>query len=143
MKLAGNKIHVAEVFLINKEKRILLQLRDNKRGIAGRGRWGVFGGRRKEKESYSDCIKREVEEELGLKLRSPKLLQKTIDEKKPFLYEHHLFYDFLGSENPRLKEGRHMRFFTLEELESKKDKVPWFYVYRKALSKLSIILSKK
>ena len=54
------------VGIIVKNKKILLQLRDNKKNIIFPNRWGFFGGEVNNNESHYKAIKREMFEELNI-----------------------------------------------------------------------------
>ena len=55
------------VGIILKNKKILLQLRDNKKDIIFPNRWGFFGGEVNINEDHNFAIKRELNEELNIK----------------------------------------------------------------------------
>ena len=55
------------VGIILKNKKILLQLRDNKKDIIFPNRWGFFGGEVNINENHNFAIKRELNEELNIK----------------------------------------------------------------------------
>src|SRR5881396_885748 len=50
--------------------RYVLQLRDNKPGIAAPGLWALFGGAVEQNEAPEEAVRREVYEELGLKVET-------------------------------------------------------------------------
>src|SRR3954468_22760792 len=56
----------AAVFLLTKDRRLILQLRDNKPGINYPGMIGAFGGSADHGETPADCALRELAEETGL-----------------------------------------------------------------------------
>jgi len=58
---------LATLCFICKDGKILLQRKAN--GRFGAGKWNMPGGKVKENESIQDAVKREVEEETGLKLK--------------------------------------------------------------------------
>ena len=51
--------------IINCDRKVLLQLRDEKEGIFHPGYWGLFGGEVDEDETPSDALCRELVEELS------------------------------------------------------------------------------
>ena len=55
------------VGIIVKNKKILLQLRDNKKNIIFPSSWGFFGGEINANEDHNKAIKRELFEELNIK----------------------------------------------------------------------------
>ena len=56
---------IAAAILIGTCGRLLLQQRDDKSGILYPGRIGLFGGHRQGKETFLDCVQREIHEETG------------------------------------------------------------------------------
>ena len=56
---------VASAIMIDTQGRFLLQQRDEAPGIAQPGKIGLFGGHRKNGETYLQCVVREVYEEIG------------------------------------------------------------------------------
>ena len=62
------------LILENKEGKILLQLRDDKKKIKYPNCWGTFGGWIKTSEKPLKAIKREIKEELGYKLKEPEYI---------------------------------------------------------------------
>ena len=67
MSNAETKAQVAGVIL-HRDGRVLLQHRDDKPDIAYPGAWAIFGGFIEPGETPEDAARREVEEELGLRL---------------------------------------------------------------------------
>ena len=64
------------VIIIENEKgEILLQLRDDKPTIPYPNKWVLFGGRAEENESFEEAIKREMQEEIELDLKTFKLFR--------------------------------------------------------------------
>lgn len=102
------------IILYDKNKKILLQHRSDDAPTEA-GKWGFFGGRIEEKETPLECVKRECEEELGYKLKNPKLVHEKVignSEKHIFIEE----YD--PSKNLNLKEGKDMRWFSFEDVKN-------------------------
>ncbi|HTE20616.1 MAG TPA: NUDIX domain-containing protein [Armatimonadota bacterium] len=64
------KPRVAGVIL-HREGRVLLQHRDDNPAIRWPGAWAIFGGHVEEGEEPEDAARREIEEELGLRLDGP------------------------------------------------------------------------
>ncbi|MBU1501363.1 MAG: NUDIX domain-containing protein [Nanoarchaeota archaeon] len=121
----GREIVSAGVIL-QLDKRIILQLRDNKRGLVYSNMWGVFGGQVEEKECPSQAAVREMEEELNITL--------TENEIKSFFeYDmpegkggNHLF---LANVKPHLedmivKEGQRAGIFSRKEMRNLPNLVP-------------------
>jgi 8-oxo-dGTP pyrophosphatase MutT (NUDIX family) len=62
----------AAAALIVVDHRYLLQLRDQKPGLFYPGHWGLFGGACDPGEAPDDALRRELHEELGLSISSPR-----------------------------------------------------------------------
>ncbi len=101
------------IILFDKNKKILLQHRDNNASVFP-NKWGFFGGRIEKEETPLDAVKRECMEELGYKLENPKLiLKKNVDER-----EFHIFIEkFNPSKKLTLKEGNGMSWFEIKDLK--------------------------
>jgi 8-oxo-dGTP diphosphatase len=56
---------IASAILIGTCGRILLQQRDNVQGVRFPGKVALFGGHREEDETFLECARREVHEEVG------------------------------------------------------------------------------
>ena|SRR3990167_6105726 len=103
---------MVSIILIDKNKKILLQLR-TKDAKKYPGTWGFFGGGIEPGETPVETVKRECFEELGYKLKNPKLiLQKEVNNKKFFLFLEK--YD--GVQKLILNEGEKMGWFKIEEI---------------------------
>ena len=63
----------AAVFLLTKDRRLILQLRDDKPGIHYPGMITSFGGGAEPGETPTDCALRELAEETGIKARAEDL----------------------------------------------------------------------
>ena len=53
--------------------RLLLQVRDNLPRVSDPGKISLFGGQREGKESFLECVVREIQEEIGLYLPPERL----------------------------------------------------------------------
>lgn len=60
---------IAVGLIVAEDGRMLLQLRDNKPGLTGAGKWGFFGGHVEPDEAPSEAFLREMSEELGWRPR--------------------------------------------------------------------------
>lgn len=67
-KVKGDVIDGINYILVNKEGKILLQKRDNRKGIRCPGEWCIPGGRVDKGENPEETLLREVKEETGLKI---------------------------------------------------------------------------
>jgi 8-oxo-dGTP diphosphatase len=130
-------IEVCEVLILDDKNRVLLQLRDKNPKINGSAKWGVIGGSKELGESSLECIKREVQEELGLDI-DPIFINEIEDTGDNKIYRHFI-YSLLYKGDIKsifLKEGQEIRFFTLREI-IELDTVEWFNrVYFSAIEKL-------
>ena len=98
--------------IIKRDNKYILQLRDDKKNIKNPGKWGTFGGGIEKKESSLDAIKRELKEELRLKILNPKLfLKMKLKNKKYFIYK-----IILKNENLKLMEGKAIGKFSLFQI---------------------------
>jgi 8-oxo-dGTP diphosphatase len=70
VRVGGGSTRVAGVILY-REGKVLLQHRDDKPTIRWPGTWAIFGGHVEEDETFEDAARREVWEELELRLDGP------------------------------------------------------------------------
>jgi len=97
------------VGIILKNKRFLLQLRDNKKNIIFPNKWGFFGGEVNINEHHHTAIKRELYEELNIKnFRTLKFINSHFDPKYNSIF---YIYKIVLDENIILKEGADCDFF--------------------------------
>ncbi len=102
------------IIFINDRKEILLLLRDDKDTIPYPNMWDLPGGHVESGESAEECIIREMEEEMGLKLKDFKLTSvMEFDDRIE-----HTFWkrDNLNINKIDLKEGQCLKWFTREEV---------------------------
>jgi 8-oxo-dGTP diphosphatase len=59
---------IAQVLLFDRDRKLLIYLRDDKPDIPFPNHWDFFGGHVEEKETPEDALVREVKEELGIEL---------------------------------------------------------------------------
>lgn len=128
-------MQASAIILINKDKQILLQKRDHNT-IRYPGRWGFFGGGIENNETPEECVLRECYEELGYNLKNPKLVHKgttnLILKQYVFVEE----YDPL--KKLILGEGEEMKWFSLGEVNSNKEVIPFV---RKILNKIKDVIN--
>src|SRR5262245_11013131 len=87
MGRAGRPRRVAGVIL-HQAGRVLLQHRDNDPGIAWPGAWAIFGGHLEDGEEPEDAARREIEEELDLRLEGRLAL---VCRHQDATHERHIF----------------------------------------------------
>ena len=108
------------ICIILKNKKLMLQLRDNNKNILFPNKWGFFGGGVKVGENPIYSVKREMNEELNLKnFKSLKFINNYFDSKTDSLF---YVYILRLKEKFELKEGEDYNFFfEYEYLKKKKN----------------------
>jgi len=97
------------VGIIFKNKKLLLQLRDNKKNIIFPNSWGFFGGEVNINEDHDRAIKRELFEELQIKkFRTLKFINSYFNSKYKCVF---FIYSLKLEENIILKEGCDYDYF--------------------------------
>ncbi|MBD3282502.1 MAG: NUDIX domain-containing protein [Candidatus Portnoybacteria bacterium] len=103
-------------FLLSKDGKILLQLRDDNKEIPYPDQWNLIGGACFDGEDPDDAIIREIKEEIGFE---PNDISKILINYSPGGVERHWyvasFFEDINSID--LKEGQEIRLFSLEEME--------------------------
>ena len=109
------------VIIKNSDGRVLLNLRDNKPGIAFPNYWTLPGGRVESDEATDQAASRELYEETGLRLplSSWKIYERSHPEVN-IVVEQHVFVGEINDANPRmiLGEGQALQFFGRHEILS-------------------------
>lgn len=103
------------IIFFNGKREILMLLRDDIPSIPYPGKWDLVGGH-VEDETVVECITREVDEELGLKIGEPPLFDVTdFDDRveTTFFLEREIRIDEIN-----LTEGQRLKWFALDELFS-------------------------
>lgn len=113
---AARKPAGTSLIFVNSRRQVLLLLRDDKPEIKYPGMWDIPGGQLEENETPAQCIKREMDEELGLSIEDFHLF-----EVKEF--PDRLEYTFwtegdLDVEGITLMEGQKLCWFSEEEAAS-------------------------
>jgi 8-oxo-dGTP diphosphatase len=110
------------VGIILKNRRLLLQLRDNKKNIIFPNTWGFFGGEVNINENHFLAIKRELYEELNIKnFQSLKFINHHFETKYNCIF---YVYKISLNENIILKEGADYDFFSeYQVLKGKKSNI--------------------
>jgi 8-oxo-dGTP pyrophosphatase MutT (NUDIX family) len=103
--------------ILHREGRVLLQHRDDDPGIRFPGHWSLFSGHVEDGETPEDGARREIEEELGLRLADPLALayHGEDDTRERFIYEAALP---VPPELLVLREGQGMALLAEEELDA-------------------------
>lgn len=115
----NKKREIAVIALYDNEGRILLQ---DRQGISKAGeQWGFFGGSIEKGETPESALIREIQEELGFKLKRFELLTKY-KVIFPYNKSYNKIWLFIGPLDNKLqiitqKEGRGMKLFTTNEAQ--------------------------
>ena len=108
--------HTVKAVIYSKDK-ILLQLRDQKPNIFYPGVWGLFGGGVDDGEKPIDALKRELLEEIGLEIKSAKLLFSWNHDKYNSILHFFLVPLTVELEKLCLNEGQGMDLFSIEQIK--------------------------
>lgn len=102
--------------ILHREGKVLLQHRDDKPEIVWPGAWAIFGGHVEHGEEPEAAARREMEEELGLRLEGPLplLYHEVRDGRERFMYTAPLTVPL---EELVLTEGQGMALLSREELD--------------------------
>lgn len=100
------KVQAAVCCIFNKKKQILLQKRENTRLLSGL--WEFPGGKLEKNETPIKAVKREIEEEIKVKIRKPKYCGQIKHSYSSYNVEIHVFMVFLDDttiikDNEKLK----------------------------------------
>lgn len=132
--------------IVLEDGRYLLQLRDDKPGIFFPGHWGLFGGAVEEGEALEPALRRELKEELGLRVADVHLVCQFDFDFKPIGLDFitRVFYEVLLPADTlsriQLGEGEAVRAFSQTEVLSLSPVAPydafalWFHANRYRLS---------
>lgn len=123
------KRRLALIALYTEDKKLLLQKRDMNAPTFP-GYWGFFGGGIEKDENPNDAIKREIFEELKIKVLHPRLLNRFEMEQDGGIVEKYIFLEPLKDTLEKLKkqqsEGESLGLFAIEEIYTLKfPKVNW------------------
>lgn len=103
--------------ILHQDGRVLLQHRDDKPEIRWPGAWAIFGGHLEDDETPEEGARREIEEELGLRLEGPMPLvyHQTVGNRERYFYAAELTVE---PEALTLNEGQGMALLSREELDT-------------------------
>ncbi|HJV34840.1 NUDIX domain-containing protein [Geomonas sp.] len=106
----------ASLLIINRDREILLLLRDDKPQIKYPGMWDIPGGNLEGDETPAECIRREIEEELGLAISNYELFQvKRFPDRLEYTFWMEADLDIAGI---TLTEGQKLAWFSEEQAAS-------------------------
>lgn len=125
----------ASAIIIFYKKKILLNLRSNKKRIFYANHWGLLGGAKEKNENYQSCALREFEEETSIKILKKKLIffnriNFTFPNKpKKIIYRNYYKYQIENLIYFKnffyLNEGLDSKFFNYEQIKKIKKIVPY------------------
>ncbi len=108
------KNKVACVLLINKNKEILLFLRDNKPTIPYPNTWALIGGHLEAGETPVEALKRETKEEIDYKIENMEFIGMINDRAGSLVYIYKSEINKRADEL-HLAEGQKLGFFSIED----------------------------
>lgn len=109
-----NKGKIAAGILMNDKKEILLHLRDNKPDIDCPNTWGFIGGHVEKNEGVLEALKREILEEVGLKIKDPVFISSFDDRVGHEVFVYKILVN-VKANKIKLNEGQMVKFFSLED----------------------------
>ena len=112
---------VVELALINDIGEILLQKKTFDYPTVPGGYWCFFGGELEKNESPEECIKREIEEEMGIKIKDIELVTiRDYELATGFFGKRHIFKGKFNGKisDIRLNEGGGFGFFNILEIDN-------------------------
>jgi len=109
----------AGIILISAKGKVLLQQRDENASW-NKNLWSEFGGQIEQGETPEEAIKRELKEELGIKIKELKLFKRYNLERKEGIYEQFIFTAKLNYPLKQLRqnqqEGKGLNLFSFKEI---------------------------
>ncbi|MFD4635687.1 NUDIX domain-containing protein [Lentzea sp. NPDC058436] len=106
------------IVMVNPAGQVLLYLRDDKPEIRFPNTWCLPGGYLEEGETPHECVRREIEEEMGVVLAAGDV-HHLASEQRFYGVEHTFWAEAdLDLDEVVLTEGQRLRWFTREEVEA-------------------------
>lgn len=113
-------MRIASKAVIVKNKRYLLQHRDNKKNIFSPNHWGCFGGMLNEDETAENGIIRELREELTIECKIIDKLHEGVHEPSGTKNIFFLVEPTSKVTLKNLKEGQNLGWFTFDQIKDLK-----------------------
>ncbi|MBI2430606.1 MAG: NUDIX hydrolase [Candidatus Levybacteria bacterium] len=105
------------IILLTYKGKVLLMHKDYILATLGEDPWHFIFGVKEKNESFEETIKREVEKETGIQLKSVDFLSSLDDSvEKKYFYHTHLTDDNVN--NIVRRDGKILGFFSLKELDT-------------------------
>jgi 8-oxo-dGTP diphosphatase len=99
------------IILVNEDKELLLQLRDDKQEIPYPNYWGLIGGEIEQGELPLDAIKREISEEINCEVEDIRFIETFKEgELEATIYAGKIYESVEGI---KLTEGQKVQYFPL------------------------------
>jgi 8-oxo-dGTP diphosphatase len=104
------------IVMVNSAEEVLLYLRDDKPTIKFPNTWCLPGGYLEEGERPHDCIRREIDEEMGVVL-APEEVRPLCSEQRSYGIEHTFWTEVdLDLDQVVLTEGQRLKWFSRKEV---------------------------
>ena len=102
------------IIFLNDKRQVLLFLRDNRPDIPYPNTWDFPGGHLEDGEKPEQCITREMQEEMGIRLKDFQLFSMMeFDDRIEYTFWK---YENLDINKIKLTEGQYLRWFTEDEV---------------------------
>jgi 8-oxo-dGTP diphosphatase len=106
------------IVMVSSTEEVLLYLRDDKPTIKFPNMWCLPGGYLEPGERPHDCIRREIEEEMGVVL-APDAVHPLCSRRRSYGIEHTFWTEVdLDLDEVVLTEGQRLKWFTRAEVEA-------------------------